>query len=58
MILSDTIPSMIGTEIKGLKMASLDLLIESGALLEGHFLLASGKHSGRYAEKFRILENL
>jgi len=29
---------------------------ESGALLEGHFLLASGRHSDRYIEKFRILE--
>ncbi len=38
-------------------MASLDLLKERGALLEGHFLLASGKHSGKYAEKFRILED-
>ena len=32
------------------------LLRESGALLEGHFLLASGRHSGRYIEKFRVLE--
>jgi orotate phosphoribosyltransferase len=32
------------------------LLIESGALLEGHFLLASGRHSARYIEKFRLLE--
>src|SRR5476649_737921 len=29
---------------------------DSGALLEGHFLLASGRHSDRYIEKFRILE--
>ena len=29
---------------------------ECGALLEGHFLLASGRHSGRYIEKFRVLE--
>jgi len=29
---------------------------ESGALLEGHFLLSSGRHSGQYVEKFRILE--
>jgi orotate phosphoribosyltransferase len=29
---------------------------ESGALLEGHFLLASGRHSAQYIEKFRILE--
>lgn len=32
------------------------ILIESGALLEGHFLLASGRHSNRYIEKFRVLE--
>lgn len=25
-------------------------------MLEGHFLLASGRHSGRYVEKFRVLE--
>jgi orotate phosphoribosyltransferase len=32
------------------------LLRDSGALLEGHFQLTSGKHSGRYVEKFRLLE--
>jgi len=32
------------------------LLRDSGALLEGHFLLASGRHSAQYIEKFRILE--
>jgi orotate phosphoribosyltransferase len=32
------------------------LLKESGVLREGHFLLTSGKHSDRYFEKFRILE--
>ncbi|MGQ9677979.1 MAG: orotate phosphoribosyltransferase [bacterium] len=32
------------------------LLRESGAIREGHFLLSSGLHSGRYFEKFRILE--
>ncbi|MBW3636504.1 MAG: orotate phosphoribosyltransferase [Armatimonadetes bacterium] len=31
-------------------------LRESGALLEGHFLLASGRHSQFYIEKFRLLE--
>lgn len=31
-------------------------LRESGALMEGHFLLASGRHSGQYIEKFRLLE--
>jgi orotate phosphoribosyltransferase len=33
------------------------LLEESGALLEGHFLLTSGLHSDKYIEKMRILEN-
>lgn len=33
------------------------LLKDSGVLLAGHFLLTSGRHSARYFEKFRILEN-
>ncbi len=32
------------------------LLETSGAVLHGHFLLTSGRHSGVYVEKFRILE--
>ncbi len=32
------------------------LLREAGAMLEGHFQLSSGKHSGLYVEKFRLLE--
>jgi orotate phosphoribosyltransferase len=32
------------------------LLREAGAVLEGHFQLASGRHSGLYIEKFRLLE--
>ncbi len=35
----------------------LDLLKERGALQEGHFILASGLHSGQYVEKFRLLED-
>ena len=35
----------------------LDLLTKRGALLEGHFKLASGLHSNRYVEKFRLLED-
>ena len=35
----------------------LNLLQETGALLDGHFLLTSGLHSTLYIEKFRILEN-
>ena len=35
----------------------LQLLKDTGALLEGHFKLTSGRHSNRYIEKFRVLEN-
>ena len=35
----------------------LTLLQNTGAILEGHFLLTSGKHSNVYIEKFRILED-
>lgn len=40
-------------------MATTDLgqlLEESGAILRGHFILASGRHSDVYFEKFRVLE--
>lgn len=39
---------------------SLDLereLKERGALLDGHFKLSSGRHSNRFIQKFRILED-
>ncbi|HKE36422.1 MAG TPA: orotate phosphoribosyltransferase [Candidatus Baltobacteraceae bacterium] len=36
--------------------ALLDALAERGALLEGHFRLSSGRHSNRFVQKFRILE--
>ncbi|HMA62255.1 MAG TPA: orotate phosphoribosyltransferase [bacterium] len=32
------------------------LLDESGAILDGHFLLTSGLHSGTYVEKFQLLK--
>ncbi|MBV8638890.1 MAG: orotate phosphoribosyltransferase [Candidatus Eremiobacteraeota bacterium] len=32
-------------------------LHERGALLEGHFRLSSGRHSNKFIQKFRILEN-
>jgi orotate phosphoribosyltransferase len=38
------------------KQEILQILKDSGALLEGHFILTSGLHSGQYIEKFRILE--
>ena len=35
----------------------LKLLQKTGAILNGHFLLTSGRHSDVYFEKFRIMEN-
>ncbi|MDP9017083.1 MAG: orotate phosphoribosyltransferase, partial [Candidatus Eremiobacteraeota bacterium] len=39
---------------------SIDLVGElqrRGALLDGHFKLSSGRHSNRFVQKFRILED-
>jgi len=36
---------------------ALALLRNVGAVLEGHFQLASGRHSGVYFEKFRLLQH-
>ena len=33
-----------------------DLLIETSAIMEGHFLLTSGLHSPRYVAKFNVLQ--
>jgi orotate phosphoribosyltransferase len=33
-----------------------ELLHQCGALLKGHFVLSSGRHSDLYVEKFRLLE--
>jgi orotate phosphoribosyltransferase len=39
-------------------LTDVDALLRStGAILEGHFQLTSGRHSGAYIEKFRIMEN-
>ena len=34
-----------------------DLLVETGAVLTGHFLFTSGLHSQSYVEKFQILQH-
>lgn len=34
----------------------INILKESGALLEGHFLLSSGKHSNRYCQCAKLLQ--
>jgi len=36
---------------------TLHLFQEAQALLTGHFLLSSGRHSDQYLEKFRLVEN-
>lgn len=41
-----------------LRAASVESLFASaGALLDGHFLLKSGRHAGRYLEKFLVLQH-
>ncbi|HEY6449408.1 MAG TPA: orotate phosphoribosyltransferase [Candidatus Cybelea sp.] len=43
-----------------MSVTSLDLqsaLARRGAILEGHFRLSSGRHSDRFVQKFRILED-
>ncbi len=41
-----------------LARASLEqLFVDAGALLEGHFLLKSGRHAARYLEKFLVLQH-
>ncbi len=41
-----------------LAVASVESLFErAGALLDGHFLLKSGRHAGRYLEKFLVLQH-
>jgi orotate phosphoribosyltransferase len=37
--------------------AVLDIFKQTGAFLEGHFILTSGRHSPHYIEKFRVLEH-
>ena len=34
----------------------VDILIQCEALLEGHFLLSSGKHSNRYCQCAKLLQ--
>ncbi len=36
---------------------ALELFERAGALISGHFKLSSGRHSDRYLEKFRLVEN-
>jgi orotate phosphoribosyltransferase len=34
----------------------LEMMRQAGAVLEGHFKLTSGRHSGTYFEKFQVLQ--
>ncbi|MCI7239261.1 MAG: orotate phosphoribosyltransferase, partial [Anaerococcus sp.] len=36
---------------------TVELLKKSDALLEGHFLLSSGKHSNRYIQCAKLIEH-
>jgi orotate phosphoribosyltransferase len=43
---------------RALARASIEqLFIDSGALLDGHFVLKSGRHAARYLEKFLVLQH-
>jgi orotate phosphoribosyltransferase len=40
------------------RSASIErIFADAGALLDGHFLLKSGRHAGRYLEKFLVLQH-
>ena len=38
-------------------MSVEELFVQCGALLDGHFLLTSGRHAARYLEKFFVLQH-
>jgi orotate phosphoribosyltransferase len=40
----------------GYKMGLIELLRDSGAMLEGHFLLSSGRHADKYFQCARLLQ--
>lgn len=48
--------NLTGSERLGSVEQPRDLLERSGAMLTGHFLLSSGRHSDVYVQKARILE--
>jgi orotate phosphoribosyltransferase len=47
---------MSNPEPNSSEQTTKDLIVSSGAVLKGHFRLASGRHSDTYVEKFRVLE--
>ncbi|MBA2264876.1 MAG: orotate phosphoribosyltransferase [Chloroflexi bacterium] len=46
---------MTDASLRGASVESL--FADAGALLDGHFLLTSGRHAGRYLEKFFVLQH-
>ena len=46
---------MTDAALRGASVESL--FADAGALLDGHFLLKSGRHAGRYLEKFLVLQH-
>ena len=46
---------MTDASLRGASVESL--FSDAGALLDGHFLLKSGRHAGRYLEKFLVLQH-
>ena len=46
---------MTDASLRGASIESL--FADAGALLDGHFLLKSGRHAGRYLEKFLVLQH-
>jgi orotate phosphoribosyltransferase len=45
------------TDASGRDASVESLFADAGALLDGHFLLNSGRHAGRYLEKFLVLQH-
>jgi orotate phosphoribosyltransferase len=48
--MTDADPSLVGASVPS-------LFRRSGALLDGHFLLKSGRHADQYLEKFLVLQH-
>jgi orotate phosphoribosyltransferase len=46
---------MTDADLRGASVESL--FTDAGGLLDGHFLLKSGRHAGRYLEKFFVLQH-
>ena len=48
--ISDEVKKMTEKEVR-------DILVETNAIMDGHFLLTSGLHSPHYVEKFNVLQH-